>query len=714
MNVPRDDSAVTSPAPGLSGFLARVARRLAWIAAAEGAALGLGVAALIAAAAWWGRGRVMQTAIAGVVLAALGIALRIHLSSRRRESIAGLVERRVPQSRNVIVTAAELIDRPAPVRPDVRARLFREADRIVGGLDAARLFPARRAIAAFSTGALLWAGALILVSARPVLSSSSPDARADVPVDALSIDGIEIVVTPPSYTGRPAQMLRDPARLEALAGSRVQLVVRAIAARVVLETIAGRDTLAATEGRSFRGDLVADADGFIAVEAAASDGRPGARRLIGLTVTPDRAPRVRITAPGRDLFLPEARGAIDLAVEADDDLALASLRLRYTKVSGSGERFTFTEGEAPLTISRATSQAWTARGALPIPALALVAGDVVVYRAIAADRRPGAVPTESDAFIVEITAPGAVPSEGFAADDELDRNAVSQQMVILKTERLLARRSSIGSEAFAEEARTIAAEQRRVRAEFVFMMGGELAEEVAPDATGISELNEEEEAEASDDILAGRLANRGRVELVRAIRAMSEANAKLGDMDVPGALKDEVRALEHLQNAFSRTRYLLRTLTLRERLDLTRRLTGALADAGRDLRPIPESAADPRTASLRDALAGIATLSAAGPSDGAGTASLPPRASILAQDVLRVDPSDERLQGVATRLTEAGDAIARGRPEEARGLLDRAALDLATVIRAALVDAPRSAPSLDLRRLEGALGDALRRPGGDR
>src|SRR5687768_18083792 len=48
------------------------------------------------------------------------------------------------------------------------------------------------------------------------------------------------------------------------------------------------------------------------------------------------------------------------------------------------------------------------------------------------------------------------------------------------------------------------AEQRRVRAEFVFMMGGELAEDVTG-VTGISELNEEEEAEAGDDILAGRL-----------------------------------------------------------------------------------------------------------------------------------------------------------------------------------------------------------------
>ena len=687
----------------LPEFLRRISRRLALIAITEGAAAGLTLAAIVAAVAWLGSGRILHALAAGVILAATGIAARMTMSHREPLGVAMLVEQRAPGSRNIIVTAAELADRPVPMREDIRARVFRDAARATSALDPATLFPARRALLALGAGAMLWALALVLVSARPAASVDS----APISVDAPSIVRVEVRITPPAYAGRPVQSLTDPARIEALAGSKIHLTVRGTAAALMIETIGDSQPIAPRATGTFEHELVADADGFIALEAAASDGRVGARRLIGLAVTPDRPPRVRVTAPGRDLFLAEASGALDVVIEADDDLALAALKLRYTKVSGSGERFTFIEGETPVSVTRADARRWTARGTLQLSALELGQGDVVVYRGVATDQRPGAVPVESDAFIIEITAPGAVPSEGFAADDEIDRNAVSQQMVILKTERLIARRASMTAEAFAEEARNLAAEQRRVRAEFVFMMGGELAEEIAPDATGISELHEHEEAEAGDDILAGRLANRGRIELVRAIRSMSQADAKLIAVDVAGALKDEQLALEHLQNAFSRTRYILRALTQRERLDLTRRLTGVLTDAGRDVRPLPVAALDPEVVALREALAGVAALAGGsmGESDAATAAA---RASMLAQSVLRVDPSSDTLQAIATRIGEAGSALADRRAGDARTILGGAAVDLASVIRRRLVDAPAQPIPLDIRLLEGALGDALR------
>ena len=687
----------------LGVLLRRVRRRLTWIAIVEGAAAGLAVAAIVAAVAWWGSGLVSHAVLTGILLAAAGMATRAAAAPRSSRRIAALVERRTPTSRNVIMTVAELADRPVVMRDDIRARLLRDADRVSAQVDPAALFPARRATTALTVGAALWAIALVVVSARAATS----EPVAPISAESVSIDGIEVRITAPGYAGGAVRSLTDPARIEALAGSRLVINVNAVAASVRLETISGQRPLDRTASGRFTRELIADADGFIAIEAAASDGTPGPRRLIGLAVMPDLPPRVRVTVPGRDLFLPEARGALDVTIEADDDLGLASLRLRHTRVSGSGERFTFIEGETPLTVTRTDARRWTARGTLPIGAMELGQGDVIVYRGVATDRRPGAVPVESDAFLVEITAPGAVASEGFAADDELDRNAVSQQMVILKTERLLARRPSMTEESFAEEARSLAAEQRRVRAEFVFMMGGELAEEVTG-ATGISELHEEEEAEAGDDILAGRLANRGRVELVRAIRSMSEADAKLVAVDVAGALADEKEALEHLQNAFSRTRYILRALTQRERLDLSRRLTGLLADAGRDVRPIPESAADPRVAALRTALAGIASL-AESTARGANDAAARARASELAQSVLRVDPSSDTLQAIAAQVSDAGNALGDRRLGDAREHLDRAAVELARVIRAMLADAAREPAPLELRRLEGALRDAQRR-----
>src|SRR6185436_11886263 len=105
-------------------------------------------------------------------------------------------------------------------------------------------------------------------------------------------------------------------------------------------------------------------------------------------------------------------------------------------------------------------------------------------------------------------------------------------------------------------AQSIAAEQRAVRAEFVFMMGGELAEEVLA-AAGLSNLDESAEAAAEEDIAAGRLANRGRLDLVRAIRSMSRANTALNATNLAQALKDERAALVYLQGAFSHARYIL-------------------------------------------------------------------------------------------------------------------------------------------------------------
>jgi hypothetical protein len=123
-------------------------------------------------------------------------------------------------------------------------------------------------------------------------------------------------------------------------------------------------------------------------------------------------------------------------------------------------------------------------------------------------------------------------------------------MVILKTERLIARRPSIPSDSVSDAARQLAAEQRQVRAEFVFMMGGEV-EDLAGETTGTLELNEVAEAEGETDLLAGRLQNRGRVDMMRAIRSMSRASSALTEASLDQALRDERAALDNLMRAFA-------------------------------------------------------------------------------------------------------------------------------------------------------------------
>jgi len=674
-------------------LLARVALRLDSRAAAEGAAIGLATATLAVLIGW--PTHVVAAVAVGLLVGLAGVLIRVLQARAATGPVVLFVERRVPQSRNVIVTAYEL--GTATSQSYVRSLVLRRAAEVARDVNPGSLVPLRNAILALLATLAVWSfavargGSAVLAPPSGAFSSNG---------GTPSLDGIELTVTPPSYSGRSPQTLRDPTRVEALAGSRITISTRARAQVVILETLASRDSLVAATDGQFRSTIVANADGYLSLEPRAG-GKSGPRVLIGLTVAPDAAPTVAIKAPGHDVRLADGHRSLGIAIEAGDDIGLGSLRLHYTKVSGSGERFTFSEGDVPIAITRTDARTWLAHVTWKLDPLQLGPGDMVVYRAIATDQRPGAQPSESDSYIAEVASAGGEAAAGFAVDPEQDRYAVSQQMVILKTERLLARRATMSQEDYGSEAQQLAAEQRKVRAEFVFMLGGELAD--APDvAASMTEINEETEAAGESDILAGRNANAGHIALLRAIRAMSRAAASLTVANLDPALPEERTALTQLESAFSHTRILLRALSTRERLDLSRRLTGVLTDAVREQHPSPEPTLDQRTVDLRRALSEIASIAAsANFADSAAT-----RASLVAEKILRVDATAKPLQAVAHQLSDAAREMQRGRAAEAHVLLDRAATGLATMLRGGFVEAPRGERSIDAARLAGALRDA--------
>jgi hypothetical protein len=666
-------------------WLVRVQRRLRLLAAVRGAAWGLLAAALARLAGGDGQSVLMVAAVTAA-LVAIGAAGAVLLATRVH--VASLVEHRAPASRNLVFTAAELIAGQHRTSPPVSSRVLADASAFASRLDLSQIIPARGAVASAAIAAILW------ISTSAVLAGgwwTRTSAAGPSSASAATVSGIDVTITPPGYTGRPVERLHDPVRITAFAGSRLDVTVIADAAAVTVETIDRTQALGQQDGRAFVVTLLADADGFLAFAPTAANGSAGARRLIGLSVTPDRPPAVRITDPGKDMLLTSGVRTLSVGVEADDDLALASLKLRYTRVAGSGETFTFTEGDVPVVVAQTNDRAWTARASWPLGALALEPGDMLIYRGVATDRRPGAPAAESNAFIVEIAAPGAVPSEGFGIDDRQDKYAISQQMVILNTERLLARRPSMTPADYQREAEGIAAEQRQVRAEFVFMMGGELADFGLDSTT----LNEEVEAAGESDLAAGRMANQGRADLIRAIRSMSRAAARLADPDLARALPIEKEALTFLQRAFSRSRYILRTLSERERLDLSRRLTGTLAALDRETRPAALPPPSPRVAAIRRVLADLGALSA---DANRGAPDVAARATALAEQVLRIDPSSPPLRDVATAIAQAS--------------WDRAATALAAIARAELPAEPARGANPRLDALAGALADALRRAGG--
>lgn len=694
----------------LRSFLKRVARRRDRIACAEGAGGGFVVAACVSMllSAQTNAFHIIWPA---ALLVTAGAAGRLWHARARQPSAAQLVEARVPACANTVRTASELMvasgagqrwgmsasGSPRSVSPRVGSLVFHEAARHVRDISIPELIPSRLAAIALSISVVLWA--LSVARDAPSARTVRLAVQTAVAPNIARIDGMVVTVTPPAYTGRAAVVLPDSARIVALAGSRVSLAVQGYADSLRVETLSGVQTLAPESTGKFALSMTTVSDGFVALQPLLNGRGHGARRLIGMSVSRDEAPRVRITKPARDVRLNSPDTTLGIAITSEDDIGLASLRLRYTKVSGSGERFTFDEGEIPVRITRVSDRQWTGQAQWLLSPLKLEAGDLVVFRAVTTDNRPGSPGQESDALIAEMQTIGGEAAAGFDMDEEFERYAVSQAMVVLRTERLIAAMSNMSRDSIARAAQSLALEQRKVRAEFVFMMGGELADEHGHEGD-LNDLGEEAEAEAEGDILAGRLENQGRIALMRAVRAMSRASTALDAIEVSTALVSEKQALTNIQLAFSRSRILLRALSQREALDLTRRLSGDLSEARSVRRATVLAEVDSQTASLQTILARLATV--------AGSAATADELSMLAQRLLQHGATSERAREIAALLAEASTAASRGKLAEARLTAEHASLALAQLLRERLPNPGRAASRGQANRLEGAFADVLR------
>ena len=531
----------------------------------------------------------------GVAAAGLGIAAAVvvfRAPGRTRARAASLIEGADPSFKNLIVTAEELARHPDRSAGWIGQRVFDEAARRLADVDLGAAMPLARSLAVAAASLLV--SVALVAGARATRDGTVPGGTPLASATANSRQRIEVRLEPPAYSKRPPAVLVDPERVDALEGTTLTLSVNGGATPRVrygdreLAVSAGPAGAAAT--------TVLQNSGYLAIEppAGASAGEHVA--LIAVTVTPDRVPLVKVEQPGRDLLLPSAKATVDVDAAASDDIGLSRVALKYTRVSGSGEQFEFIEGELPLDVAKGTAQSWRARGRIPIAKLGLEPGDSLVYRVTAQDGRPGAAGAgSSDTFFVEIAGPGQVALEGFEMPPEQERYALSQQMIVVKLRRLRDREKGLERPVFEEQTNAIAAEQRAVRGNFVFLMGGHVEDE-------------EEEAEHSNEILEGRLENTARREIWRAVTHMSAVEQSLAAYETAPALAAAIRAVEALQRAFTRNRYILRTLPARLRIDPSRRLSGELDEVKNDDRPTPRATDDPDVVLARDLLTEVIAL----------------------------------------------------------------------------------------------------------
>jgi len=686
------------PDPGaerlVSGAIASAIRRARLLVLAEAAAFGLTAAAI--------------SPIAGALIGVAAAMWRWRATSRA--SILRALERAHPDSRNLFVTADELARATLAAKPLVRARVFADAAASAQRLDLRTAFPIARAVRVALLAGLAWAtvqtahvwrGRVSPAGAGVLSRSTTPTITA-----VRARLRVSVAIQPPAYTGLRETNAVDPEQLQAVEGSALVLSIDSSSARVSVEQDGRTRALARGADGRFADRLPVTKTGYLLVTAD-----EGARRMMAVVVSPDALPAVRLTAPGRDLVYSGGHPRIAFDARATDDFGLRSLVLRYTKVTGSGENFEFQEGEIPLMVTPANARDWTGSASRSLAELNLKDGDMFVYRAVATDARPGDGSATSDAFFIEISKLGVAASDAFTLPQEETKYALSQQMLIVKTGRLHQRRASLRPDDLTEQALNLAVEQRMIRAEFVFMLGGQIDDE-------------EVEAERSVELQAGRLQNRGQRDLRAATIAMSQAEKLLTGANTADALIAERAAVTALQRAFSRDRYILRALATRSQLDATRRLTGNLSGAADWRRVPPDVRANRRTALLQDILRGLAELitvrlkpDTTGASRGpVGSVRLQPdrpgveaadtfrqRAIVLAEEAIRIDPAAVLLRQTATdlqRAAEASDGAVRSQA------LSGAATAAAAEARRAHADAPRASPAV-APALTGAFVDAM-------
>lgn len=394
-------------------------------------------------------------------------------------------------------------------------------------------------------------------------------------------------------------------------------------------------------------DLELVESGYLEVEGVGP-----ARALIPVVVVPDRAPAIRVEHPGRDLLIPNAGRGVPVRAVATDDFGLTLLSLRYTKVSGSGEQYEFTEGEASFEIARSDPRSWRGSAMLALERLGLEPGDTLVYRVVARDARGGERGfSTSDTFFIEVAGPGQVALDGFEMPPDGERYALSQQMIVLKIERLRAREKQLPRERLQEETTAIAAEQRAVKGNFVFLTGGHVEDE-------------EEEAEGSHEIQEGRLENTARREITTAIALMTRVEQGLASLETAAALTQARLAVDALQRAFGRNRYILRTLPVRSRIDPSRRLTGRLDEASGSTRHVEAGPEDARAEAVQALLSTmVAAHRRISGSPDSGGAAAPEE---LLERALSINPADPEWQTIVSHLAKFADASgAAGNASEA-------------------------------------------------
>ncbi|MEE4173770.1 MAG: hypothetical protein V2I57_05915 [Xanthomonadales bacterium] len=486
--------------------LVRRFRRRGWLRALlEGAAAGMAAGAL----ASFGGSAAPIPALAAAIVALCTVLLRAGNSRAiraDRQRVAEHLDRRF----SALEESARLLLEPAegltPVQRLQRARIEATASAI--GEHPERWLPPLRALPlliGIAAGAVAWWGAPALRDAAQP-AAPGPGERAGAQAFATTLPTLrDIEIVPPAYTALPAlsETQYDVTLPEGAAVTwRLEDPVEA-PLRLVLSDGSGTDkSLLLGRGPDGlrQGTAVVQRSSLYRFERL--DGTeirplPGVHTL---TVTLDRAPRLRVRTPAVTAVEvpPEGPVTVDYRVDAEDDYGIGPAEIRASVAKGSGEGVKFRDAvfgfdaESPLEGGKRLERQWNLRE------LGMEPGDEVYFFTVARDNRPDD-PNESRSDTVVVRwldeAPEPLLAEGLAMD-VLPDYFKSQRQIIIETEQLIADRDSLAREEFDDLSRALGQAQSDLKGRYGQYLGDEFEEGGSPFGAGDGE---EDPADAGED-----------------------------------------------------------------------------------------------------------------------------------------------------------------------------------------------------------------------
>jgi hypothetical protein len=278
---------------------------------------------------------------------------------------------------------------------------------------------------------------------------------------------LTVRITPPAYSHLASRSLADPATVEALAGSEVQLSGSGPAAGVTVDTSDKAIAVSAAGARWSTQFRMPQSPGVVHLHDR------GYSRLVVLAPRIDSVPEVILERPLHDTtyrVLPT--GPVTLDAAARDDIGLAAGYFEYLITIGGDENFTTTTRTSARQ-SLGDRREAQLHASLRLDTLHLTPGSVVSIRAIVLDGNDVTGPGKgfSETRTLRLAERADSTSVNAAPPDQVDSMLISQRLLNMRTDSLIRARASMNRKAVNDRSMTHSNTQESIRQRVLTVIG---------------------------------------------------------------------------------------------------------------------------------------------------------------------------------------------------------------------------------------------------